>query len=232
MGDILNYAEEYGVPPPVWEEYESSDDFWAAYNVWYAGLSDFAVQRIREEEAAHQKADAEEAARILAEEEAARQNDTAAQEVEEDAAQLPETGEDRIPVGSYIDAAGNVWSPSGELLSGDGNMMDSYVDPAGHLWTMERSAPMEQQPLAEGDVETGDPAIDTALLFLNLFEQLTGEDGTVSDVDGIQEVVDHPLMTTSFQEYTVTEGLLLLLLLSLFVAACAKMLKEGFSWLR
>lgn len=228
MGDILNYAEEYGVPPPVWEEYESSDDFWAAYNVWYAGLSDFAVQRIREEETARI---AEEAERLQSGEEAARQEE-AGQAAEEAVTQLPETGEDRIPVGSYIDAAGNVWSPSGELLSGDGNMMDSYVDPAGHLWTMERSAPMEQQPLAEGDVETGDPAIDTALLFLNLFEQLTGEDGTVSDVDGIQEVVDHPLMTTSFQEYTVTEGLLLLLLLSLFVAACAKMLKEGFSWLR
>lgn len=228
MGDILNYAEEYGVPPPVWEEYESSDAFWAVYNTWYAGLSDFAVQRIREEETARI---AEEAERLQSGEEAARQEE-AGQAAEEAVTQLPETGEDRIPVGSYIDAAGNVWSPSGELLSGDGNMMDSYVDPAGHLWTMERSAPMEQQPLAEGDVETGDPAIDTALLFLNLFEQLTGEDGTVSDVDGIQEVVDHPLMTTSFQEYTVTEGLLLLLLLSLFVAACAKMLKEGFSWLR
>lgn len=228
MGDILNYAEEYGVPPPVWEEYESSDAFWAAYNTWYAGLSDFAVQRIREEETARI---AEEAERLQSGEEAARQEE-AGQAAEEAVAQLPETGEDRIPIGSYIDAAGNVWSPAGELLSGDGDMMDSYVDPAGHLWTMERSAPMEQQPLVEGDVETGDPAIDTALLFLDLFEQLTGEDGTVSDVDGIQEVVDHPLMTTSFQEYTVTEGLLLLLLLSLFVAACAKMLKEGFSWLR
>lgn len=228
MGDILNYAEEYGIPPPVWEEYESSDAFWAAYNTWYAGLSDFAVQRIREEETARI---AEEAERLQSGEEAARQEE-AGQAAEEAVAQLPETGEDRIPVGSYIDAAGNVWSPAGELLSGDGDMMDSYVDPAGHLWTMERSAPMEQQPLVEGDVETGDPAIDTALLFLDLFEQLTGEDGTVSDVDGIQEVVDHPLMTTSFQEYTVTEGLLLLLLLSLFVAACAKMLKEGFSWLR
>lgn len=228
MGDILNYAEEYGVPPPVWEEYESSDAFWAAYNTWYAGLSDFAVQRIREEETARI---AEEAERLQSGEEAARQEE-AGQAAEEAVAQLPETGEDRIPIGSYIDAAGNVWSPAGELLSGDGDMMDSYVDPAGHLWTMERSAPIEQQPLVEGDVETGDPAIDTALLFLDLFEQLTGEDGTVSDVDGIQEVVDHPLMTTSFQEYTVTEGLLLLLLLSLFVAACAKMLKEGFSWLR
>ncbi len=39
-------------------------------------------------------------------------------------------------------------------------------------------------------------------------------------------------MTTSFRDYTVTEGLLLLLLLSAFIAACARILKGGFSWLR
>ena len=86
---------------------------------------------------------------------------------------------------------------------------------------------------------TGDPTIDTALLLLDLLDALTGEEGMSGDVDGIQQAVDvvrqtvdHPLMTTSFQDYTVTEGLLLLLLLSAFVAACARMLKEGFSWLR
>lgn len=41
-----------------------------------------------------------------------------------------------------------------------------------------------------------------------------------------------PMLTTSFQNYTVAEGLLLLLLLCAFVAACVKMLKGGFSWLR
>lgn len=42
----------------------------------------------------------------------------------------------------------------------------------------------------------------------------------------------HPMLTTSFQDYTVTEGLLLLLLLAAFAAACVKMLKGGFAWLR
>lgn len=86
---------------------------------------------------------------------------------------------------------------------------------------------------------TGDPTMDTALLLVDLLDALTGEEGMASDVDGLQQTVgeiqqalDRPLMTTSFQDYTVTEGLLLLLLLSAFVAACAKMLKEGFSWLR
>ena len=41
-----------------------------------------------------------------------------------------------------------------------------------------------------------------------------------------------PVLTTSFQDYTVMEGLLLLLLLAAFLAACAKILKGGFSWLR
>ena len=79
---------------------------------------------------------------------------------------------------------------------------------------------------------TGEPAIDTALLLLDLYNAITGEDGMTGDIDGIQEVMDHPLMTTSFRDYTVTEGLLLLLLLSAFIAACARILKGGFSWLR
>ena len=79
---------------------------------------------------------------------------------------------------------------------------------------------------------TGDPTMDTALLLVDLLDALTGEEGLSSRVDSVQQVLDHPFMTTSFQDYTVTEGLLLLLLLSVFVAACAKMLKEGFSWLR
>lgn len=48
----------------------------------------------------------------------------------------------------------------------------------------------------------------------------------------IEQIMDHPALTTPFAEYTVTEGLLLLLLLSAFIAACARMLRGGFSWLR
>lgn len=52
------------------------------------------------------------------------------------------------------------------------------------------------------------------------------------DVDIISQTVNHPAFTTSFAEYTVTEALLLLLLLSVFIAACARMLRGGLSWLR
>lgn len=41
-----------------------------------------------------------------------------------------------------------------------------------------------------------------------------------------------PVLTTSFEDYTVAEGLLLLLLLAAFAAACAKILKGGLSWLK
>ena len=57
------------------------------------------------------------------------------------------------------------------------------------------------------------------------------------DITDIREYLEqsdsdlHPMMTTSFEDYTVTEGLLLLILLGLFIRFCFRMLKGGFSWL-
>lgn len=51
-------------------------------------------------------------------------------------------------------------------------------------------------------------------------------------LETLEQTADHPMLTTSFQDYTVTEGLLLALLLSVFISACVKMLKGGFAWLR
>ena len=53
-----------------------------------------------------------------------------------------------------------------------------------------------------------------------------------TEVTVVADVVNHPALTTSFAEYTVTEALLLLLLLSAFIAACARMLRGGLLWLR
>ena len=52
------------------------------------------------------------------------------------------------------------------------------------------------------------------------------------DVARLTDALDHPALTTSFADYTVSEALLLLLLLSAFLSACARMLRGGFSWLR
>lgn len=223
MTDI-DLMQEYDVLPPVREAFDSEESYTLAYNVWLIGFEAYKKGRLSTmEDAAVLPEEEEEELLQQAEEEAPvePQEPEAASEfvpfVEEDL----ET-EDRYPVGSYIDEAGNVWSQEGELLS------------PGTTPAME---PLEVETV--GEPVTGDPTIDTALLLVDLLDALTGEEGMVSDVDGLQQTVseiqqslNHPLMTTSFQDYTVTEGLLLLLLLSAFVAACARMLKEGFSWLR
>ncbi len=60
-----------------------------------------------------------------------------------------------------------------------------------------------------------------------------GEGGTVvgDTVEIIEQTVNHPLLTTPFQDYTVTEGLLLLLLLCVFIKACMTMVRRAFAWL-
>lgn len=62
--------------------------------------------------------------------------------------------------------------------------------------------------------------------------EIAGMDKLLIYVETIQRTLDRPALTTSFRDYTVTEGLLLLLLLAAFAAACIKILKGGFSWLR
>ncbi len=60
-----------------------------------------------------------------------------------------------------------------------------------------------------------------------------GEGGAVvgGAVELIEQTVNHPLLTTPFQDYTVTEGLLLLLLLCIFIKACMTMVRRAFAWL-
>ena len=62
--------------------------------------------------------------------------------------------------------------------------------------------------------------------------RIIGMDTVLEQLEAVRQTADHPALTTPFEDYTVTEGLLLLLFLSVFVAACVKMLKGGFAWLR
>ena len=62
--------------------------------------------------------------------------------------------------------------------------------------------------------------------------EVIGMDTVLKRLEILQGVEDHPMLTTPFDDYTVTEGLLLLLLLSVFLSVCAKLLKGGFAWLR
>ena len=62
--------------------------------------------------------------------------------------------------------------------------------------------------------------------------EIVGMDKLLTYAETIQQALDHPALTTSFRDYTVTEGLLLLTLLAAFAAACVRILKGGFQWLR
>ena len=215
MIDVDQLMQEYGVPPPFPEEFASNEEYVQACNLWLVGFEAYKQGRLSAMEAAADPPVEDEAASGEGEppHQMEEEETVEAQEPEAvpDFIPVVEDGsetEDRYPVGSYIDEAGNVWSQEGELLS------------PGTTPAME---PVEA---------LGEPAIDTTLLLVDLLEALTGEEGMGADMDSVQQVLDHPAMTTSFQDYTVTEGLLLLLLLGAFVAACARMLKEGFSWLR
>lgn len=52
------------------------------------------------------------------------------------------------------------------------------------------------------------------------------------EVTVVAQTLAHPALTTSFADYTVTEALLLFLLLAAFLSACARMLRGGLLWLR
>lgn len=72
------------------------------------------------------------------------------------------------------------------------------------------------------------PAFDSESGFISI----AGMGELLQHLETLEQTAVHPMLTTSFQEYTVTEGLLLALLLSIFISACVKMLKGGFVWLR
>ena len=61
--------------------------------------------------------------------------------------------------------------------------------------------------------------------------EIVGMDQVLEYLAGIESAVMHPALETPFEEYTVTEGLLLLLLVLVIVSWCVKMIKGGFSWL-
>ena len=57
----------------------------------------------------------------------------------------------------------------------------------------------------------------------------------IEDAEAVEMVevppMERPFLTTDFSDYTVTEGLLLVLVLLVVLSFCGKLLKEGFYWL-
>ena len=72
-------------------------------------------------------------------------------------------------------------------------------------------------PDEETVVETGDSS-----MALDVFAE-------VSEVETVE--VEHPFLTTSFEDYSVSEGLLLVIVLILVVKFCIDVLRRGFYWL-
>lgn len=93
----------------------------------------------------------------------------------------------------------------------------------------EEAPPQEEEgtPLPGGDMELppAGEALEGPI-------EVIGMETVLKRLETLQGVADHPMMETPFEDYTVTEGLLLLLLLSVFLSVCAKLLKGGFVWLR
>lgn len=61
--------------------------------------------------------------------------------------------------------------------------------------------------------------------------EIAGMDQVLQHLETMEATMAHPALETPFEEYTVTEGLLLLLLVLVIVSWCVKMIKGGFSWL-
>jgi len=102
--------------------------------------------------------------------------------------------------------------------------VDELVDRL--IQSTDTSEEVPEEPAEEPAVE--EPPAETDPLPL----EVLGMDKLLEHAETIQQTLDHPFMTTSFRDYTVTEGLLLLILLAAFAAACVRILKGGFQWLR
>ncbi len=112
-----------------------------------------------------------------------------------------------------------------ELLQGE----DAAPAPSDEL-------PAEELPAIEAVAPYDVPAVELgadALAIIDAVRGMRNELILISDqLTEIQMSMDHPLLTTPFEDYTVSEGLLLLLLLAAFLSACCRLLRGGFKWLR
>lgn len=107
-----------------------------------------------------------------------------------------------------------------EVVSVD-ELVDRLTDAAAGT----EDAAITQEPAAEDSEELVSEPVDTGPL------EIAGMDQVVRHLETMETTLVHSALDTPFEEYTVTEGLLLLLLVLLVVSQCMKMIKGGFSWL-
>lgn len=96
----------------------------------------------------------------------------------------------------------------------------------------QEEAPAEEEVPVEEDPAAADPMEDLSAGSLDMGSgELVGMDQVLEHLGTMETTLVHPALETPFEEYTVTEGLLLLLLVLVIVSWCVKMIKGGFSWL-
>lgn len=81
------------------------------------------------------------------------------------------------------------------------------------------------------DALAGSDLVDEDALSTQVSEMVLSALGSAPEETSTVELVDRPFLTTPFEDYSVTEGFLLLLLVCIFISVCARLLKGGFSWL-
>lgn len=118
-------------------------------------------------------------------------------------------------------------APSQELPPVEVVSVDELVD---RLITGTESAemqpPVETSPaIVENTEEPLVEAVESGPM------EIVGMGQVLAHLQTLTSTADHPLLETPFDEYTVTEGLLLILVLLIVVSWCVKMVKGGFSWL-
>lgn len=66
-----------------------------------------------------------------------------------------------------------------------------------------------------------------------IVQEMLPEGEQLEVIETMEVAVDtsRPFLTTPFEDYTVTEGLLFSMLLLAFLMLCIKVVKGGFSWL-
>lgn len=124
-------------------------------------------------------------------------------------------------------------SPPMEVISVD-ELIDRLTTGDGETDASpeESQEPTEPPSADPGDIVAVEIGPDT-LATLDGLSDINQELVLISDqLADIQFHQTRPVLTTSFEDYTVMEGLLLLLLLAAFAPACTKILRGGLSWLK
>lgn len=214
---IAEYEAQYG-KMPVASDYSSDEEYQAAYDVWLAGFKPYTERRYQEW--LRQKAEAEEAARLAAEEEDRKAAEEQAVSIEttpikptesagskhDNTKQPPVdsyfTGSD-YPVGSIIDSDGIVWSPDGTRLS---PVREPGTTPAAGP---DEDGPLLSDVLADPDNPAPVSDADTLALIAGLISDIATDPSvsTVEDLrpaDSLVEVLTgmKALVTSIFGEYT------------------------------